>query len=271
MELVREKTTTPADLLPVARRRLLDRLAEHLPYYGATVITGRAGTGKTLLATAFARTCGRRVAWYKVDALDADLHLFLHYLVASIALPCPGFGRRTLTPLLRLADAEDWPALAEAFAYCLQNQSGTLLLVIDDLHLLYDAPWLTPFLQRLLALLSEETHLLVVARSLPPAPLWRLRSKQKLRVIDELALSFTAPETEELFARHGRSLEEAEAAWRRTRGRAAALDSLAWLAGQPALSELPKEIWLCRTKSSIKQADFTHITVHFSKDFCYFT
>ena len=236
MELVREKLTTPTDLPPVARRRLLDRLAEDLPCYGATVLTGRAGTGKTVLAAAFARTCGRRVAWYKVDALDADLNLFLHYLVASVTRTCPGLGRRTLAQLLRIAEAQDMPALAEAFAYCLQNQSNSLLLVIDDLHLLYDAPWLAPFLQRLLPLLSEEAHLLIVARSLPPAPLWRLRSKQKLRVIDESALLFTVPETEELFARYGLPLEAAREAWRHTRGRAAALDQLARKAGQTALA-----------------------------------
>jgi LuxR family maltose regulon positive regulatory protein len=236
MELVREKITTPTDLPPVARRRLLDRLAEHLPSYGATVITGRAGTGKTVLAAEFARTCERRVAWYKVDALDTDLNLFLHYLVASIAAPYPEVGRQTLTQMLRLADLCNPLALAEAFAHCLQNQSGSLLLVIDDLHLLYDAPWLTPFLLRLLTLLSEDTHLLILARSLPPAPLWRLRSKQSLRVIDESALLFTVSETEELFVRSGLSPDTAVEAWRRTRGRAAALYSLVRQFGQTAMA-----------------------------------
>lgn len=231
MELVREKITTPAGLPPVARHRLLDRLAEHLPCYNATIITGRAGTGKTTLAADFSRACGRRVAWYKVDALDADLNLFLHYLVASVGMAYPGFGRRALPHLQPLAKLGDPAALAEAFAYCLQDQSGPLLLVIDDLHLLYDTPWLAPFLLRFLPLLSEDTHLLITARSLPPAPLWRLRSKQKLRVFDESVLLLTAPETEELFVRHGLSLEAAAEAWRRTRGRVAALDNLVRKAG----------------------------------------
>jgi LuxR family transcriptional regulator, maltose regulon positive regulatory protein len=236
MELIREKITTPTDLPPVARRRLLDRLAEHLPCYGATVITGCAGTGKTVLAAEFAQHYGRRVAWYKVDAPEADLKLFLHYLVASIALPCPGFGRWTLAHLQRLAELGNPSALAEALAYCLQNQSSPLLFVLDDLHLLYDAPWLTPFLQRLLELLPEETHMLIAARSLPPAPLWRLRSKQRLRVIDEPTLLFTVSEIEELFVRSGLPLDSVAAAQWRTRGRAAALDTLARQAGQIALA-----------------------------------
>ncbi len=236
MELVREKITTPTDLPPVARRRLLDRLAENLPCYGATIIAGRAGTGKTVLAAEFARRCGRRVAWYKVDAPDADLNLFLHYLVASIAAPYPNVGRQTLTQLLRLADSCNPLALAEAFAHCLQDQRDSLLLVIDDLHLLYDVPWLTPFLLRLLALLSEDTHLLILARSLPPAPLWRLRSKQKLHVIDEASLMFTVLETEELFVRSGLSPDTAVEAWRCTRGRAAALYNLVRQVGQTAMA-----------------------------------
>jgi len=236
MELVREKITTPTDLPPVARRRLLDRLAEHLPAYGATIITGRAGTGKTVLAAEFARRCGRHVAWYKVDAPEAKLKLFLHYLVASVATPYPEVGQQTLTQLLRLADACDPLALAEAFAHCLQNQPGALLLVLDDLHLLYDAPWLTPFLHRLMTLLSEDTHLLIAARSLPPAPLWRLRSKQRLRVIDESALMFTVAETEELFARSGLSPDTAVEAWRCTRGRAAALYRLVRQVGLTAMA-----------------------------------
>jgi LuxR family maltose regulon positive regulatory protein len=236
MELVREKIITPTELSPVVRQRLLERLTKHLHCYGATIIAGRAGTGKTVLAAEFARRCGRRVAWYKADAPEAELKLFLHYLVASVAAPYPDIGRQTLTQLLQLADSCNPLALAEAFAHCLQNQSGSLLLVLDDLHLLYDAPWLTPFLHRLMALLSEETHLLIAARSLPPAPLWRLRSKQQLHVIDESALMFTVAETEELFVRSGLSPDTAVEAWRRTRGRATALYSLVRQVGPTAMA-----------------------------------
>ncbi|NOT63499.1 MAG: AAA family ATPase [Acidobacteria bacterium] len=227
MELIREKITAPPIHPAVARRRLLNQFAELLPGGGVTVITGRAGMGKTTLATAFAQRCGRRVAWYKADAPDAELSVFLQYLVASVALPQQGWGWQTLTPLKGLTETHNASALAEAFAYSLQQQKNSLLLVLDDLHLLYDTPWLKPFLHRLMTLLPEEAHLLIAARSLPPAPLWRLRSKQRLRVIDEAALLFTVPETEELFVSYGLSVESVKDAWRCTSGRAAALDGLA--------------------------------------------
>jgi ATP/maltotriose-dependent transcriptional regulator MalT len=137
------------------------------------------------------------------------------------------FWQRTLTHLLRLGDLQDSFALTEALACCLQQQKYSLLLVLDDLYLLYDTSWLKPFLHRLLLLLPEETYLLIAARSLPPVPLWRFRSKQQLRVIDESALLFTLPETEALLAYYGLSLESVREAWQRTSGQAAALDGFA--------------------------------------------
>lgn len=232
MELIREKISAPTVHPAVVRRRLLDQFAEHLPCYGATVITGRAGMGKTMLAATCAQQYWRRIAWYKVDVRDTDLRLFLRYFVASVARTCPGFGQRTWPHLLRLADLQDSSTLAEALAYCLQQQNAPLLLVLDDLHLLYDTPWLAPFLRRLMPILPEETHLLLAARSLPPAPLWRFRSKQQLRVIDESALLFTMSETEELFAYYGLSTRTVREAWGRTQGRAAELDGLVRRASQ---------------------------------------
>ncbi|MCI0390692.1 MAG: AAA family ATPase [Acidobacteria bacterium] len=207
----------------MSRGRLLATLEEGLNSHSTTLIIGRAGTGKTILAMDFARRCGRRVAWYKVDAPDADIRLFLHYLVASIAKERPAFGEKLLAHFTDSSDETSLSMLAEMFVYDLQKQDEPLLVVIDDLHLVYDADWVVPFFHRLLPLLPAEVHLLILGRSLPPAPLWRLRSKQRLCVIDEAALAFTRHEAEALFATYGPNAEQARAAWIQTRGRAAAL------------------------------------------------
>jgi LuxR family maltose regulon positive regulatory protein len=102
-----------------------------------------------------------------------------------------------------------------------------LLLVIDDLHLIYDAPWVVPFFRRLLPLLPPEAHMLIIGRSLPPTPVWRMRSKQTLCLVEEAALAFTPEEAEELFAGYGLARREARRAVEQTGGRAAALDALA--------------------------------------------
>jgi ATP/maltotriose-dependent transcriptional regulator MalT len=98
---------------------------------------------------------------------------------------------------------------------------------VDDLHLLYDAEWIVPFFGRLLPLLPVEAHMILIGRTLPPAPLWRMRSKQTLRVIDEAAMAFTLAEAEELFDSYGSPSKHAAQALAETWGRAAALDQIA--------------------------------------------
>src|SRR5574341_479542 len=226
MELITTKMAIPHETTRLSRSRLLEVLRESLNCCSSTVITGRAGTGKTMLAADFARRCGRRVAWYKVEAPDEDLRIFLPYLVASVARVRPGFGGRALAYQAQ-AESVDLATLAEFYVHDLQKQSEPLLMVIDDLHLVYDADWVAPFFHRLLPLLPSEVHLLILGRSLPPAPLWRMRSKQTLCVIDEPTLCFTQPEAEALFASYGLSAAQASLAFQQTRGRAAALDAAA--------------------------------------------
>jgi ATP/maltotriose-dependent transcriptional regulator MalT len=69
--------------------------------------------------------------------------------------------------------------------------------------------------------------MIIVGRGLPPAPMWRLRSKQRLLVIDEHMLAFTQTEAEELFSGYGLGAEEASLALERTGGRAAGLHAAA--------------------------------------------
>src|SRR4028119_2231343 len=98
MGLILDKLTPPVELPRLSRGRLLDVLHESMTCCTSTVIYGRTGTGKTLLATDFAGRSGRRVAWYKVDAPEVDRQTFLQYLVASVRDLHPGFGRKTLAP-----------------------------------------------------------------------------------------------------------------------------------------------------------------------------
>jgi LuxR family transcriptional regulator, maltose regulon positive regulatory protein len=224
MELILEKTTIPSQLPRLGRPRLLARLRSSLESCTSTVISGRAGAGKTALATDFARICGRPVAWYKVDASDSDLRVFFAYLVSSIQQQRPGFNEHSIMSLVGSAKADHILRLAETIVYeLLEGEGNPLLIAIEDLHQVCDAEWLVPFLCRFLPLLPRDVHVLITSRTLPPAPLWRMRSKQTLEVIDEATLAFTREEAVELFATHGLSGEHAQVAFEHTHGRAAAL------------------------------------------------
>jgi ATP/maltotriose-dependent transcriptional regulator MalT len=85
------------------------------------------------------------VAWYKVDAPEAELEVFFQYLLASIGKQRPGFGG-TLMPLVKALGPEQISLLAEAFVYELaEGNADPLLIVVEDLHLVCDSDWLVPF------------------------------------------------------------------------------------------------------------------------------
>lgn len=223
MELIAEKIAIPSQLRQFSRPRLLALLENSLQSCTSTIISGRAGTGKSTVALDFALTCGREVAWYKVDAPEGDLEIFFQYLIASIRKQRPGFGAR-LMPLIGTAGPDQNSLLAEAFVYELVEGDGDpLLIVIEDLHLVCDSAWLVPFFKRLMPLLPSDVHMLITSRTMPPAPLWRMRSKQTLSVIEEETLAFTRQETIELFEKYRLSPEHASIALDHTHGRATAL------------------------------------------------
>ncbi|HEX6624803.1 MAG TPA: hypothetical protein VF064_13910 [Pyrinomonadaceae bacterium] len=139
--LLAEKIAPPATERRLTRGRLLADLGESLACCSATVISGRAGTGKTTLAADFAGRAGRAAAWYKVEAPDADLPVFFKYLCASVARRRPGFGAQALWMLGETLMTGDVPLLVECFVSELLCLDEPLLVVVDDLHFVYDEEW----------------------------------------------------------------------------------------------------------------------------------
>jgi len=250
---IHEKIAIPAATARTTRLRLLKLLAENVVSANATVVNGRAGTGKTALAADFARHAGRSVSWYKVDAADNDLRLFLEYLVASIRLQRPSMDPNRLLDLTDSIESDRAELVAEGLVYQLTDAKfEPLLIVIEDLHLVYDADWLVPFFRRFLPLLPADVHVLITCRSLPPTPLWRLRSKQMLRVVEESELAFTIDEATALFETYGLSEEHARIAWSQTNGRAATISEFAATPGRAGRA-------VADTILSLKNSRFTSL------------
>jgi ATP/maltotriose-dependent transcriptional regulator MalT len=76
MKIITSKITIPAETPLVCRQGLLDALRENPESCHATVINGRAGTGKTMLAVDFIRRHVGIAAWYTVNAPDMSLPVF---------------------------------------------------------------------------------------------------------------------------------------------------------------------------------------------------
>lgn len=189
------------NLLP--RPRLFNLLERSLKQFSATLVVGRSGTGKTAAAAGLAAESGIDAAWYTVEPADISWEVFEHYFSGCLQRKKRNIKRESeiesadnVSRVSRLID--DTMALGAASISTLPD-----LLVIDDFHHLYEAEWFEVFFAQLLTSIPQELHLLLLCRSKPPGPIWRLRSKQVLNVIDERLLAFTTGECSDLCRRMG--------------------------------------------------------------------
>ncbi len=223
--LLMDKLRVPKVRKAVARPRietLLDRSRTQFP---ATLLCGRAGTGKTTIAASFAKRFSR-VAWYRVDQSDSDWAVFSRYLAAALY----GVEARSTDSSRRPgagATQEMDRFLVRHFTRPEMVTGEVPLIVIDDVHHVFDAPWFDDLFTLMLYSLPEAMHLVMLCRSKPPQPLWRLRSKQMLNVLDESVICFDEAEACRLFAAHGRGKAEAAAAHKKSYGRVSRLLQLA--------------------------------------------
>src|SRR4029079_3684888 len=71
VHILNEKLEIPQCAGLIERPRLIEKLEKSLSQFAATLVSGRAGTGKTSVAAAYART-RKRVAWFTVESSDSD-------------------------------------------------------------------------------------------------------------------------------------------------------------------------------------------------------
>ena len=201
--LLLDKLRMPENDQFIERQRLNRLLVKSMAQFPATLISGRAGTGKTALAANFAAK-QKNVGWFKLETADVDWTAFARYFACCLSEA--GFR----TP--RRQDGDN-NAIQDAVAKILathflpsekMSSHASSLIVLDDVHHIFDAEWFGEFFRLLLYSLPPNAHLMMLCRSKPPAPLWRLRSKQVLNVIDEDQLAFTTEETADLFEMYGR-------------------------------------------------------------------
>ncbi|HEX6126421.1 MAG TPA: AAA family ATPase [Pyrinomonadaceae bacterium] len=221
VHLLAEKMCVPRCRGLIKRPRLDDLLRRSTEQFPATLVSGRAGTGKTTLAAAFARSCAH-VGWYSVESSDTEWNAFIHYFAACVLRAV-----KSKAELVEIISADSEPSQA-AVAASLINifaeaettlRTEPMLIVLDGIHHLFDAPWFGEFFGLLLSSLPDRTSLLLLCRSKPPSPLWRMRSKQQLNVIDEKLLAFDLAETAALATKHGLKRPDAERAHAETFGR----------------------------------------------------
>lgn len=198
--LLEDKIVTPRIGGVIDRSRLFGSLERFANTHPATLITGRTGSGKTALAAGFVRE--RNAAWLRVEPAENAWCTFARYLEAAILKGCgrdPNSGTmKWSSPALDRTKIID---VLDAMRPPKGNEPA--IVVIDDLHHVFDADWFIDVFTLMVLAIPETMHLILLSRSKPPTPLWRLRSKQMLGLIDESQLAFTPQEAVELFSRYG--------------------------------------------------------------------
>jgi LuxR family maltose regulon positive regulatory protein len=225
VHILNEKLEIPDCVGLVERPRLIEKLERSLSRFAATLVSGRAGTGKTSIAATYART-RKSAAWFTVESSDIDWNVFASYLAASVQRVVG--SKKAIGNSLPAATNPSPTAMANLL-FNIVSQLETAkkdhrpLLVLDGIHHLFDADWFGGFFSTLQPSLSETADLLLLCRSKPPYPLWRLRSKQQLDVIDEKTLAFDRDETISLLKQVGWPQAEAARIHAETFGRVSKL------------------------------------------------
>ncbi len=218
--ILREKLRVPVVEGTITRPRLARALERSRRQFPATLITGRAGTGKTAIAAAFAQDSGK-TCWYTVDAADTDWPVFSRYLAESLTGSKSCDERPDQGSQLEKCSQGDIAYFL--LRHLVRDESKTKdtasLIVLDDIHHIFDTDWFEDFFYLLICSLPADSHLLLLCRSKPPAPLWRMRSKQMLNVLDEKELAFDAEETQVLSTSLGIPISKAEMAREKSFGR----------------------------------------------------
>lgn len=221
--LLDAKLTVPAaPRAHVARHRLLDGLSA-----GAagplTLITGPAGTGKTTLAAAWARSGGPPgpVAWLTLDTYDRTPGVFWSYLVEALRRALPRLPDGIGMPS---APGDAGTSLLTRLAAATERLPAPVVLVLDGFEKVAGRR-VPAGLEFLLEHAGPLWRLVITSRVEPLLPLHRYRAEDRLAEIRGADLAFTPHEVAVLLRRHDLRPPEdvVQALTRRTEGWAAGL------------------------------------------------
>ena len=188
----------------LSRTRLLESLKALLDNK-LLLLSAPAGYGKTSLLIDLANHVNMPVCWLSLDLLDRDPQRFLAYLIATLSERFPRVGETSRVQLHQLRSMEED---AESILVTLTNElyehaENDFLLIIDDFHLLDEAPIIASLLNRFLQLVDENCHLLLSSRTLPELDdVTLMVAREQVAGLSHVDLAFVPREVQALYAQN---------------------------------------------------------------------
>ncbi len=180
----------------VDRPRLMAKLEEGLRLkQNLTLVSARAGAGKTSLVSEWLRQQRQPSAWLSLDASDNDPRRFFNGLLEALRLQEIQVSHRIWSELEapRLAPPE--LQMAELIND-LAAGPQSFILVLDDYQLIQNE-WIHRAIDFLLERQPPTLHLILITRSDPQLPLHLLRGRGQLVEIRDQDLQFSAAEADQ--------------------------------------------------------------------------
>ncbi|MEU9408198.1 BTAD domain-containing putative transcriptional regulator [Streptomyces sp. NPDC048281] len=212
--LVRSKLAIPE--LPaafVSRPRLVAPLRRLVLEHRVVVVSATAGAGKTTAVAEAVRGLHADVAWLTVDRTDTAPGRLFVYLSAALATHRPQadeLARRALAAGLTHREA--------AASMVEELGAGELVLVIDELEQLADAPEAWAVLDAVVRYAPPQLRLVLLSRRNPPEHLVTFPPETTVEGPSESQLAFTVEEAAKALASLGKSDIAADSAVHATGG-----------------------------------------------------
>jgi LuxR family maltose regulon positive regulatory protein len=177
----------------VLRPRLMAQVGEALRLrHRLTLVSAKAGSGKTTLVSEWLHQQERPATWLSLDANDNDPQRFFSYLIAALQELGIKIGQAVLTQF----ETPQLPQAATLVAELINDvatSSRSFLLVLDDYHLVQNE-WIHQAIGFLAEHQPPKMHLVLITRVDPPLPLARLRGRGQVTEIRDHDLRFTSEE-----------------------------------------------------------------------------
>jgi ATP/maltotriose-dependent transcriptional regulator MalT/DNA-binding SARP family transcriptional activator len=202
--VIRTKIVPPRRTPRVLARPRVDRVLAEAIHYRLTILQAGAGYGKSTALSTLADGDAPLV-WYQIASEDSDPVVFLLHLCHATKVALPDLQGLPI-PLLESWDGGRGPVPSvEIVDQYLNALSDGLecptLIVLDDIHLVIEAPEIAYLLDRLVGLSPADLHIVMTTRpalKMPNLPRWQARGE--VLTLDQSLLAFYTEEIARLFS-----------------------------------------------------------------------